>query len=166
MRRMVRAVTQAGDQAYLYAFGLWSSSNIYNGNTSYANHGSELNYWVQVQNNVLANLPFTHQVQQYFLSFIINSNPNNFTGLQLSYGANTTLPQWPAYNPSADNYQQLGDHSTRDNYTITTTNGVFKRGCDLIDAALPYPPFQPRCSSGYTIHQNNNTCVPIGTGSV
>jgi hypothetical protein len=44
------------------------------------------------------------------IAFIHNSNPNNHSGLNFSFGVNKTLPHWPSQKKGNDTVLLLGNH--------------------------------------------------------
>jgi hypothetical protein len=87
-------------------------------------------------------------------SFVVNQSPSNHTGLQTTFTLNTTLPTWQPYNPSQDNFLQIGVEDKADDGSIFMSSGYYTPKCDLWDNIITYNYHIPRCSSGFSLKQN------------
>lgn len=157
--RQAAAVTRSGSPAYLSKFGY-----VPQGQLQQAFHGSEVNYWLTVAQPLLyagnINSTLARSMQQYWLSFIQNGNPNNSTNVQLKWGAPSALPAWPQYTTDGSKPNlQIGNHNTYDNATIFATTGYYDTKCAMLDRVIPYPVFTPRCNIGYTLSADGRVCV-------
>jgi hypothetical protein len=87
----------------------------------------------------------------------VNGNPNNSSGLSLTFGLNSALPQWPLQSATNDIVLQIGNHTTPRNGTIFAASGVYAY-CDLQDAVVPFYSYTPRCAPGLTLASDFKTC--------
>jgi hypothetical protein len=87
-------------------------------------------YWQR--NGVAANVTSTSEpafynilnaLDQYWIAFAVNGNPSNTSGLSFTFGVNASLATWQAYNPSQDNFMQIGVEDTVDDGRIFMSNG-------------------------------------------
>jgi hypothetical protein len=160
MRRMARQVVAHNTgKAYLYSFGFYPPTS-----TIYVQHGITQFYWVRTPSVVgsvtASNNPSFYDIlnalTQMWLSFIVNGDPSDTSGLTLTYGVNTTLPQWMTYNATQDNFLQIGVDDQVNDGRIFMSNGYYEPKCTLWDGIITYDYYTPRCSTGFTL-QNNGT---------
>jgi hypothetical protein len=82
-------------------------------------------------------IAFASKLQQYWYSFIINGDPNNYTGVHVNGSAIQAAPavRWPEYQSSSDLTIRLGynDGSINvvDNSTIWVESGLYKTICGM-----------------------------------
>ncbi|OAG44405.1 hypothetical protein AYO21_01401 [Fonsecaea monophora] len=160
VRRNLRHQASAGQPAFGYTFG-YRSPNAAGGVAAFAEHGSQLGLGFDPLAPYLTNTRdefIAHTMQQYWASFVINGYPNNFTGIDFSFGVNQTLPRWPSQTEAGDTVLRIGNHDVMQDSTIDTVTGAYAY-CDLQDAVIPSYTYRPNCAPGYSLTNDFKGCA-------
>lgn len=193
IRREAVAYAQQNQPVWLYDYNYNGPVN-FGADGTYASHGYDLITWLDyspamvqalasngstatgsvasspaaASNPPAPNFPYLfHSMQQMWLSFILNYNPNNRTGVVYSYSSLVqNLPQWPVYNGTHTGLAlQLGDQNQYDNANITVRSSPWTTECNMQDALIPFTSsIPPRCANGYYL-VNYSRCVAVPSSS-
>ena len=105
-------------------------------------------------------------MQQYFINFVVNHDPNNSTNVNIT---DSNIVAWPEYNATAGIYLDFGN-GTVNNTILQNDIEPFNNSCAIWDLYTPVGNTTIRCAAGYTLNtsatawNSSGKCISTAIG--